>query len=77
MPKHPRALPLARPPERWFGGVNGIVGAMTATPLLNLLGLRDFAARGFAVGVAAHGIGTTRAFQVNELAGVFAGIGIW
>ncbi len=54
----------------------GIVGAMTATPLLNLLGLRDFAARGFAVGVAAHGIGTARAFQVNELAGVFAGIGM-
>lgn len=56
--------------------MTGIVGAMTATPLLNLMGLRDFAARGFAVGVAAHGIGTARAFQVSELAGVFAGIGM-
>ena len=56
--------------------LTGIVGAMTATPLLNLLGIRDFAARGFATGVAAHGIGTARAFQVSELAGVFAGIGM-
>jgi len=54
--------------------LTGIVGAMTATPLLNLLGLKDHAARGFAVGVASHGIGTARAFQVSELAGAFAGI---
>lgn len=54
--------------------LTGILGAMTATPLLNLMGLRDFAARGFAVGLAAHGIGTARAFQVSELAGAFAGI---
>ena len=47
---------------------------MMATPLLNLIGMRDWRARGFAVGVAAHGIGTARAFQVNELAGTFAGI---
>jgi len=31
-------------------------------------------ARGFAAGVASHGIGTARAFQVNEVAGTFAGI---
>jgi putative effector of murein hydrolase len=30
--------------------------------------------RGFAVGLAAHGIGTARAFQVHPLAGTFAGI---
>ncbi len=54
--------------------LTGIIGAMTATPLLNLLGLKDFAARGFAIGVASHGIGTARAFQVSELAGAFAGI---
>jgi putative effector of murein hydrolase len=28
------------------------------------------------VGVAAHGIGTARAFQVDPLAGTFAGIGM-
>ena len=54
--------------------ITGIMGAMIVTPLMNRAGIRDFRARGFAVGVAAHGIGTARAFQVNPLAGVFAGI---
>ena len=36
--------------------------------------IRDWRARGFAVGIAAHGIGTARAFQVNDLAGTFSGI---
>ena len=30
--------------------------------------------RGFAIGIASHGIGTARAFQVSEEAGVFAGV---
>lgn len=54
----------------------GLIGAMVATPLLNLLGLRDWRARGFAVGVAAHGIGTARALQVHPTAGAFAGLGM-
>ena len=54
----------------------GIIGAMSVTPLMNALRVRDMAARGFAVGVAAHGIGTARAFQVDALAGAFAGIGM-
>ena len=54
----------------------GILGAVIVTPLMNALGIRDFAARGFAVGVTSHGIGTARAFQVNEIAGTFAGIGM-
>jgi len=56
--------------------LTGIIGAVVATPLLNLLGLRDWRARGFAVGVAAHGIGTARALQVNPSAGAFAGLGM-
>jgi predicted murein hydrolase (TIGR00659 family) len=56
--------------------LTGIIGAVIATPLLNALGLKDWRARGFAVGVAAHGLGTARAFQVNDLAGTFAGIGM-
>ena len=56
--------------------ITGIVGAIIATPLLNLTGIRDMRARGFALGVAAHGIGTARAFQVSETAGAFAGIGM-
>lgn len=54
----------------------GIIGAVVATPLLNLLGIRDWRARGLAVGVAAHGIGTARAFQVHPRAGTFAGLGM-
>ena len=54
----------------------GITGAIIATPLLNLLGITDWKARGFAVGVASHGIGTARAFQVNETAGAFSGMGM-
>jgi len=56
--------------------VTGIIGAVIATPLLNLLGITDWRARGFATGVAAHGIGTARALQVNETAGAFAGVGM-
>ena len=41
---------------------------------MNRMGITDFRARGFAVGIAAHGIGTARAFQVDAVAGVFAGI---
>lgn len=54
----------------------GIVGAMTATPLFDAMKIRDFRARGFAIGVSAHGIGAARAFQVNATAGAFAGLGM-
>ncbi|SDE56877.1 TIGR00659 family protein [Paracoccus isoporae] len=56
--------------------LTGIFGAVVATPLLNALRVTDWRARGLAVGVAAHGIGTARAFQVNDTAGAFAGIGM-
>nr|WP_155262787.1 LrgB family protein [Bradyrhizobium sp. BR2003] len=54
--------------------LTGIMGAIIVTPLMNFTGITDFRARGFAAGIAAHGIGTARAFQVDEVAGVFAGI---
>jgi len=52
----------------------GILGAVLARGTLNLLRIDDHAVRGFAVGVAAHGIGTARAFQVSEKMGAFAGL---
>jgi predicted murein hydrolase (TIGR00659 family) len=52
----------------------GILGAVVVTPLMNALGVTDHAARGFAVGLASHGIGTARAFAVDPVAGVFAGL---
>ena len=54
--------------------LTGIMGAIVVTPLMDWMGITDFRARGFAVGIAAHGIGTARAFQVDAVAGVFAGI---
>ena len=54
----------------------GIIGAVTAKYVLDFLRLRDHGVRGFAVGVAAHGIGTARAFQISEEAGAFAGLGM-
>lgn len=52
----------------------GVIGAIVVTPLMNALRITDYAARGFAVGLASHGIGTARAFVVDEVAGTFAGI---
>jgi predicted murein hydrolase (TIGR00659 family) len=54
--------------------MTGIIGAVTVTPLMNFIQITDWGARGFAAGVAAHGIGTARAFQVNPVAGAYAGI---
>ena len=54
--------------------LTGIIGALIVTPMMNALGIRDYAARGFAAGLASHGLGTARAFSVNSLAGTFAGI---
>ena len=52
--------------------ITGIIGAILVTPLLDMLRIKDWRARGMSVGVAAHGIGTARAFQVSPVAGVFA-----
>lgn len=54
--------------------LTGITGAMTASGLISLLRIRDPRAGGLAIGVAAHGIGTARAFQISEVAGAFAGL---
>ena len=56
--------------------LTGIIGAIAVTPLMNGLRITDKRARGFAAGLAAHGIGTARAFQVDPLAGAFAGIAV-
>ena len=56
--------------------ITGILGATIGTPLFNAMGVKDWRARGFAMGVTAHGIGTARAFQVDEIAGTFAAIAL-
>jgi predicted murein hydrolase (TIGR00659 family) len=54
--------------------LTGIVGAIVVTPFMNAMRIKDYEARGFAVGLTSHGIGTARAFDVDETAGLFAGI---
>jgi putative effector of murein hydrolase len=54
--------------------LTGILGAVMAKYVLDLLRIEDDGVRGFAVGLAAHGIGTARAFQVSGEAGAFAGL---
>ena len=54
----------------------GVFGAVFARSILNLLRVTEPEVRGFALGVASHGIGTARAFQVSEEMGAFAGLGL-
>lgn len=56
--------------------ITGIIGASIATPLLNRLHFRDWRARGFAVGLNCHGIGTAHAFTIHPVAGVYATMGM-
>ena len=76
--------PVAMSLSRQLGGIpaltavlvviTGVLGAVVVTPLMNAMRVRDYAARGFAAGLSAHGIGTARAFVVDPVAGTFAGI---
>ena len=54
--------------------LTGIIGAMGFPTLFKLLRIRDHAAQGFAVGVAAHGLGTARAFLISEEMGAFSAL---
>lgn len=54
--------------------ITGIFGAVTARYVFLLMRIEDHAVRGFAIGIASHGIGTARAFQVSEQAGAFAAL---
>lgn len=76
--------PIAMGIVEQFGGLpsltavlvilTGVLGAMLGPFVLNLMGIKDWQARGFALGTASHGIGTARALQVNEVAGAFSGL---
>jgi predicted murein hydrolase (TIGR00659 family) len=53
---------------------SGVVGAALGPLVLDLVRVRDWRARGLAIGTAAHGIGTARALSVNATAGAFSGL---
>ena len=52
----------------------GVLRAATGRLLFDALRIQHPEVRGFALGTAAHGIGTARAFQVSEEMGAFAGL---
>ncbi|WP_413186749.1 LrgB family protein [Paraburkholderia sacchari] len=54
----------------------GVFGAVSARWILDVVRVREPEVRGFAIGVASHGIGTARAFQVGEEMGAFSGLGM-
>lgn len=79
-------MPIAMGVAEKIGGVpalaamavaaTGIGGAIMAKPLLDLLGMKDPAVRGFSVGITAHAIGTARAIQAGDVNGAFAALAL-
>lgn len=56
--------------------LTGMVGALSARPLFQFLGIASWPVRGFALGTASHGIGAARAQQVHADAGAYAGMAL-
>ena len=54
--------------------MTGLVGAAFGTFLFDLFKIKNMAARGFAFGLASHGIGTARALTKDKKAGAFAAL---
>ena len=57
-----------------FVMITGSLGAVFGTVIFDRVGVDDARARGIAMGVVAHGMGTARAFQLSAVMGTFSGI---
>jgi putative effector of murein hydrolase len=57
-----------------FAVITGILGAIFAPYILNIMGVREWWQRGYATGVGAHGIGTSQAFGIHHDAGTYASL---
>lgn len=56
--------------------LTGCLGAICGPEFCRLIGVRDPAAMGLAIGTASHGIGTARMLEVDRLGGAVAGLAI-
>ncbi|MFW6304829.1 MAG: LrgB family protein [Candidatus Saliniplasma sp.] len=56
--------------------LTGILGNSMGITLLDLVGVDDKVARGLAMGVTSHGLGTARIIQEDELSGAASGLGM-
>lgn len=54
--------------------LTGIFGAVAGPAILDRLGVKEPEVQGFSIGLASHGIGTARAFQISEATGAFSGL---
>jgi len=63
-----------------FVVLTGLVGALSGKYLFDALRIptnpAGWAARGFALGTSAHGIGAARAMHVNDDSGAYAGLAL-
>ncbi|MFN8839672.1 MAG: LrgB family protein [Burkholderiales bacterium] len=57
-----------------YAVVTGVLGAALGRFVLDAVGCRAWWQRGAAIGIAAHGIGTSRAFNVHPEAGAWASL---
>lgn len=54
--------------------LTGIIGSLISRPLYRLFKIEDDTVRGLALGLSAHGMGTSAAFQISNRAGAFSGL---
>ncbi|HSH42254.1 MAG TPA: LrgB family protein [Arenicellales bacterium] len=54
--------------------ITGVLGATIGASVLRAVRIKDDRARGFALGITSHGIGTARALQMSEVAGAFSAL---
>jgi putative effector of murein hydrolase len=59
-----------------YAVITGVLGAVLGRYVLDAVGCRAWWQRGAAIGIAAHGIGTSRAFTVHPDAGAWASLGM-
>jgi putative effector of murein hydrolase len=56
--------------------LTGCLGAICGPEFCRIIGIRDPAAIGLAIGTASHGIGTARMLQIDRFGGAVAGLAI-
>ncbi|MGM0405140.1 MAG: CidB/LrgB family autolysis modulator [Thermoplasmatota archaeon] len=56
--------------------ITGILGNSVGITLLNLSGVKDKVARGLAMGITSHGLGTAKIIQEDKLSGAVSGLGM-
>ncbi len=59
-----------------FTLLTGLAGVILFAPVMAVIRVKDWRARGLGMGIAAHGLGTARLLQLNETAAAYSGMAI-